>query len=240
MTATEKSPPNHSRNRNLIIAAGLLAICISIIVGATVIMRGCANALSTSVDRLEGIFKPNTTITNVLDGTVDSMKKRAKLVVQQADITAEVYRSDKYESWGIYFGTTTVRVRARGARVQYAIDLDGFSRSNIEVVETSDHQRILRIWLPEPKVDEDIVEVNFSQVEVESSSGWARFNRGEVIDAAKKLLRQAALERARDPLNIRVAEVTAEPAVRKLLDPLAESLQPDVKLEIKFIQPPIP
>lgn len=232
---TSETPAPRSASILLRLATlGAILLAAGMILASALVLRSCSIATS---DRFENIFTMKSTSRTVLDGTVDSLRKRAKLVVQQADITAEVSRAETYHWWKIYFGTTSAKVRARGCKVQYAIPLHDFSLSNLEAVETSDGRSILRILLPPPAVDEDIVEVNYGQLEVEAASAWARFNKNDVAEEAKKLLRQSAVDKARNPSNIELAQLNAEAALRKLLEPLTAALRPEVNLEIRFLPP---
>ena len=241
MTAMKEPIPNRSRVSAIAWGTGVLALCVTILIATTSITRSCTADADKVAGSMKGWFKVDVVETTVLQGTVDTVTKRAKLIVQQADITAEVYKSEQYKAWGIYFGTTVASVRANKCKVQYSIDLEGFSLAkNIEKVETADHQKILRILLPEPKVDEDIVEVDYTQLEVQSASAWARFNKGDVADDAKKFLRQQAIEAAKRPQYIHEAEATAATVASELFQPLAGALQPDVKLEIRVGQTTMP
>jgi hypothetical protein len=183
---------------------------------------------------LDGMLKPQISVTTVVNSSVNTMKQKLALVVEEADITAEVSRSESYTWWGVYFGTTAARVRSTGCHIEYVIPLDSFGTSNMEAVTMPDGSRIVRVILPEPQVNENIVEINYTNLEVEASSAWARFNKGDVTEDAKRLLRNAAVEEGKRPWHIKAVEVDAQPEVRALLNPLIEALQPDVKFEVVF------
>ena len=83
-------------------------------------------------------------------------------------------------------------------------------------------------------MDKDVVEIDPTRIEVWASSAWARFNKGDVAEEAKKLLRDAALEVAKKDWEVEKAETNARDDAQKLFAPLVRALQPDVKLDIQF------
>ncbi len=108
--------------------------------------------------------------------------------------------------------------------MQYVIPLEDFGTSDIESAITPEGKRVLRVILPEPEVNENIVEIPYNNLEVESASGWARFNKSEVAEEAKALLRPTAIAEGKLDWHIKAVKVDAEPEVRRIprtLDQLA-------------------
>ena len=226
-----------------IVAAGFIAIVASVVIGTVIITREVKTAVTSTADKVGQVvdafgkvFLPTVDRKETLNGAVSVLTQQAKLVVTEANIVADVSKSESTSWWGVYFGTTNAHARAR-CKVQYVVPLDGFSPSQIEAVETSTGQKLLRVWLPQPVVDQEFVDIDHSTIEVESSSGWARFNKNEVAAKARNLLRSDCLRVANDGAHIRAAEASADAVARKLLEPLVNKLQQGVKLEVNFRRP---
>jgi hypothetical protein len=245
-------PDDAKRNRDFnttkmllwIVAAGSVAIVASIVIGTVIITHEIKTSVTRTADKVGQaadafgkVFLPTVNRKEALNGAVTALTKQAKLVITEANIVADVNKSESYSWWGVYFGTTVAHVRAK-CKVQYFVPLDGFSQSQIEAVETSTGQKLLRVWLLQPAVDEGFVDIDQSTIEIESSSGWARFNKNEVAAQARNLLRSDCVRAANDGAHIRAAEVSADAVARKLLEPLVNKLQQGVNLEVGFRRPP--
>lgn len=182
-------------------------------------------------DRVAQLFQPKAAVQNILHGTIDDIRREAKLVVTSADLTPEVERKEEYRWWIVYFGTTTGRIRAPGSHVQYIIPLDSFSAANIEL---RPRQKLIRVHFPRPRLDESMVDVNTSQLEEYKVSAWSRFNKEEVAAEARAMLREATLAAGRHAWVQEFAATSAKPRLERLLAPLAGALADGVRLEVQF------
>ncbi|MCL2646053.1 MAG: DUF4230 domain-containing protein, partial [Phycisphaerales bacterium] len=150
-----------------------------------------------------------------------------------AEFAPEVEKKEEYRGWGIYWGTTAARVKAEGCKVQYVVPLETFSSSNIKL---DPDKRIMTVILPRPKVDDSIVEIPLDRVYVESSSAWARFNKGEMAKEAQNMLRAAALAQiSQQPGLQELAEKNVKEAMQKLIESF-DKLQPGVRVDVEFEQ----
>jgi len=233
---TQNSPHSHSSRAWPCAIAGI-AIVALVLTAATAVtlfgLRQCARAPGDLITTLAGMVRPNINATVFITGTVERVRKQAKLNVMEVDVTAEVEKSEKYEAFGVYWGTTTARVRARGCKVQYYVPLEQFSAANINVDQT---KRIVTITVPEPRLNEELIEVPYGNIEVlNASSAWSRFNKTEVAEEAKRMLRDSAAEQGKTPLVKDAAHEHARKVLRDLFQPFVDSLQPDVRLDIEFV-----
>lgn len=203
-------------------SALLLVIILALCGKAYLVIRSFTTSASD-------LFRPRVSVTNVLHATINSVQREAKLVVTSADLTPEVERKEVYYWWFIYMGTTTARVRAPGSRVQYVIPLDQFGTANIELDQ---RQRVVRVYVPEPQLDETLVSVNLEAIEEEKSSAWSRFNKEEVAAEARKGLKAATIAAgSKDFIKAQIRE-SAKQSMGQLLLPLQEALAPGVRLEV--------
>jgi len=215
------APPGH-RGRTWLVLLLVLVITLILCGTAYLIIR---NVTASASD----LFRPSVSVTNVLHAAINNVQRESKLVVTSADLTPEVERKEVYYWWFIYMGTTAARVRAPGSRVQYVIPLEQFGTANIDLDR---RQRVVRVYVPEPQLDESLVSVNLEAIEEEKSSAWSRFNKNEVAAEARKGLRAATIAAgSKDFIKAQIRE-SAKVSMAQLLMPLQESLAPGVRLEV--------
>src|SRR5438132_4220786 len=100
---------------------------------------------------------PSYNSTTVIQTSVSRLRKEAKFVVLSADVTVEVTRSSSKILFDrLDFGDTVTTVRTKGNRAQYFIDLNGIKERDFKL---SGDGKNLIVTVPEPRVDESIVEV---------------------------------------------------------------------------------
>ena len=179
----------------------------------------------------------NTTIFSV----TKKLNAQAKMVVLQAEVQVEIVkRSEKIVKLGpipgVSLGTTTVRLRCGGNKVQYYIPLDRVTERNFSFDAATGQ---LVVSLPAPVLDESIVEVQSdpAKMEIQTEVGWGRLEAysGKALrDLALQELRAAVLQEGASDLHRQVAKMEADKQVRAFLAPLAGQLRADVKLTTEF------
>jgi hypothetical protein len=179
------------------------------------------------ITRATKSLQPSYTSTTVISTSVSKLRQEAKLVVLSADVTVEVTRtSSKILFERLDFGDTVATVRTKGNRAQYYIDLNGIKESDFYI--RGDGKSLI-VTVPEPRVDETIVEVQSdpSKIEVQTSVGWLRSDKrsGELARAeAKKALRDAVISEAKSQIYVDLARKNAQEKVTAVLNPLVKQL----------------
>src|SRR6185295_16109601 len=113
--------------------------------------------INRAFNRATRSLMPSYTTTTVIQTSVQKLRQEAKLVVLSADVTVEVTRtSSKILFDRLDFGDTVTTVRTKGNRAQYFVDLHGIKESDFRL---SNGDKMLVVTVPEPHVDESIVEV---------------------------------------------------------------------------------
>lgn len=204
-----------------------------------IIFAGVLYTVNRSVNRVTKSLMPTYTTTTVIQTSVQKLRQEAKLVVLSADVTVEVTRtSSKILFDRLDFGDTVTTVRTKGNRAQYFVDLHGIKESDFRLTN-GDHNLIVTV--PEPRVDESIVEVQSdpNQVEVQTKVGWLRTDKksGELTRAeAKKALRDAVVSEAKSQIFVDLARKNAQDKVADLLNPLVKQMGV-TNLTVQFRRP---
>ena len=160
-------------------------------------------------------------------------------MVLSADVTVEVTRtSSKILFDRLDFGDTVTTVRTKGNRAQYFVDLHGIKESDFRL---SNGDKNLVVTVPEPRVDESIVEVQSdpNQIEVQTKVGWLRTDKksGELTRAeARKALRDAVVSEAKSQIFVDLARKNAQDKVADLLNPLVKQMGV-TNLAVQFRRP---
>ena len=204
-----------------------------------IIFTGTLITLNRAFTRATKSLMPSYTSTTVIQTSVQKLRQEAKLVVLSADVTVEVTRtSSKILFDRLDFGDTVTTVRTRGNRAQYSVDLNGIKESDFRL---SNGGKNLVVTVPEPRVDESIVEVQSDpdQMEVQTKVGWLRTDKksGELTRAeAKKALRDAVISEAKSPIYVDLARKNAQEKVTALLNPLVQQMGV-TNLTVQFRRP---
>ena len=183
--------------------------------------------VNRAFNRATKSLMPSYTTTTVIQTSVQKLRQEAKLVVLSADVTVEVTRtSSKILFDRLDFGDTVTTVRTKGNRAQYFVDLNNVKESDFRLRNGGQD---LVVTVPEPRVDESIVEVQSdpSQIEVQTKVGWLRTDKksGELTRAeAKKALRDAVISEAKSQIYVDLARKNAQEKVTALLDPLVKQM----------------
>jgi len=117
-------------------------------------------------------------------------------------------------------------VRAKGNRAQYFVDLNGIKESDFRL---SNGGKSLVVTVPQPRVDESIIEVQSdpNQIEVQTKVGWLRTDKrsGEITRTeAKQALREAVVAEAKSQIYLDLARKNAQDKVTGLIDPLVKQM----------------
>jgi hypothetical protein len=189
------------------------------------------------VDKTTKSLAPSYSNSTIIQTSATRLRQEAKLVVLSADITVEVTRTSSKIVWDLLdFGDTVATVRTRGNRAQYFVALDKITEKDFNVRGSS-----LHVTVPEPRVDESIVEVQTdpNQIEVRTQVGWARLDKrsGELARAeARKSLRQAIISEAKAPRYAEEARDSARKKIAGLLNPLVTQMGV-TNLTVEFRRP---
>ncbi|HEY6228267.1 MAG TPA: DUF4230 domain-containing protein [Verrucomicrobiae bacterium] len=195
--------------------------------------------VNRAFNRATKSLMPSYTTTTVIQTSVQKLRQEAKLVVLSADVTVEVTRtSSKILFDRLDFGDTVTTVRTKGNRAQYFVDLNNVKESDFRLRNGGQD---LVVTVPEPRVDESIVEVQSdpSQIEVQTKVGWLRTDKksGELTRAeAKKALRDAVISEAKSQIYVDLARKNAQEKVTALLDPLVKQMGV-TNLTVQFRRP---
>jgi hypothetical protein len=215
----------------------IIVICVTVCVLAVVfIMNKTIDAsggiLDKSSELLKGMFGTTVHEHQIVLNTIGEIRKHSKLVVMSTEINVDVERSStKKFMWDYYdLGTTTVRMKVTGNKVQYYIPTDSLSEKSLKWDEEK-HELVFN--LPDPVLDEDIVEVQSDpgKIFIEKEIGWARLESGSgkaLEDQIRRELRRKVIEAGRHELLLERAKVNAEKAVRELFDRIKS--KPDIEV----------
>jgi len=202
-----------------------------------VIFLGLVIMVNRFIDKTTQSLAPSYSNTTIIQTSATRLRQEAKLVVLSADITVEVTRTSSKIVWDLLdFGDTVATVRTRGNRAQYFVDLEKITEKDFDVRGGS-----LHVTVPEPRVDESIVEVQTdpSQIEVKTQVGWGRLDKrsGELARAeARKSLRQAIISEAKSPRYAEEARDSARKKITGLLNPLVSQMGV-TNLTVEFRRP---
>jgi hypothetical protein len=191
------------------------------------------------VEKTTKSLAPSYSNTTIIQTSATRLRQEAKLVVLSADITVEVTRTSSKIVWDLLdFGDTVARVRSRGNRAQYFVALEKITESDFHL---SNNSQSLRVTVPEPRVDETIVEVQTDpdQMEIKTDVGWGRLDKrsGELARTeAKKSMRQAIISEAKSPRYAEEARDSARKKVAALLTPLVTQMGV-TNLTVEFRRP---
>ena len=204
-----------------------------------IIFAGALYTANRFFTRATKSLMPSYNTTTVIQTSVSRLRQEAKFVVLSADVTVEVTRtSSKILFDRVDFGDTVTTVRTKGNRAQYFVDLNGIKESDFRLTNEG---RNLVVTVPEPRVDETIVEVQSdpNQIEVQTKVGWLRTDKrsGELTRAeARKALRDAVVAEAKSQIFVDLARKNAQDKVAALLNPLVKQ-KGVTNLTVEFRRP---
>lgn len=245
---TPISAPAAAKGRSLWPLA-LTAVFIAILIAGTVIVlrvislgekigESAANAPGKIASTLADAFRPKVSFTTTINSTLQSLKNDPKLVVLTASVSVEVTKlSEKNAFWGyVDLGKSQVRIKAYGNKVQYFVPMLNFSETNI--VYDDFHKRVV-VTVPPPQFDTEMVDVQSdpSRMEMETDLGWGRLDKfsGQFLrDQARTDLRPAVIREGRSELLQEKARSNARMAIKKMLEPMAKSLKPNIEVWVLF------
>lgn len=232
------------------------AVVVVAIMAAQRVAREAVKApqktVNTVADRLEGMagkvwdrihagLKPMTTVRGSVSGQFARLDATPKLVVLTETLDIEVVRgSEKALLWGyLNLGTTEVRIKAPGNKVQFYVPLAGLAAEDFCYDAA---RRKLVVCVPAPVLDADIVEVQSDpgRIDVETKVGWARLSAfsGKALERrAREALRQEVLKAADTPAVRDLARAKAEAALQAFFGDLTSALADGVTLEFEFADP---
>jgi hypothetical protein len=204
-----------------------------------IIFAGALYTANRFLNKATRSLMPSYTNTTTIQTSVDRLRHEAKLVVLSADVTVEVTRtSSKILFDRLDFGDTVATVRSRGNRAQYYVLLEKIDTKDFKLALGG---KSLLVTVPEPRVDESIVEVQSdpSQIEVQTKVGLFRTDKrsGELTRAeAKRAMRDAVVAEAKSQIYLDIARKNAREKITALLDPLVKQMGV-TNLAVEFRRP---
>lgn len=234
----ENSAKTNSRRRSgwSSIAWAVAVVAVVLILTAGYVISRMVSASSEVQNTLGNVFRPNVKIERVVSNTIGELKKESKLVVMTAEITVfEKRSSTKRILWDyLDLGTTVVEVRVRGNKAQYVIPTEAITK---DAFRWDAERGEMVIEVPEPVVDEEIVEIQSdpSKIEVRKDVGWGRFESRSGAELERQIrrdLRPLVIEEANNDLLLERARKNAEEAVRALFEKFKR--EDDVEIPARF------
>jgi hypothetical protein len=178
-------------------------------------------------------LRPQITVRQIAVSGLEDLKKQQKLVVLEPIVSGDVTREEGSSSWGMYWGTNTARVVVKDAHTQYYIDLSALQTSDVQY---TDSEKILRLTVPRPRLDTDMVAIDPGKIQTaDLRGGWARWDKQGTKDRAIAELKPSIIVQASKPFIRKQAEDAGIDAMKGVLSPMAEALKPEgVKVEVKY------
>lgn len=186
------------------------------------LFAGVLYTINRWMDHAVRAFTPSYSSAAIVQTSVTRLHEQSKLVVLSADITVEVTRTSSKILWDVLdFGDTVATIRTRNNKAQYFVPLNKITAQDFHF---SANNRSLTLTVPEPRVDEEIVEVQSdpNQIEVQSKVGWGRLNKrsGELARVeAKRGLREAVVAEAKSQTYIDLARKNAKEKIGAFMLP---------------------
>jgi Protein of unknown function (DUF4230) len=176
---------------------------------------------------------PSTKVTTLLTSAVTELRKTPKLVVLTVMATAHVEKISNKQFWLIDLGTTRVWVKAPG-KLQYVICLDGI---NTDWFDYRPEDGTIELTVPEPHIDDDMIEIDPARIEVIKQIGWARTsaNSGQFLEqcARQEIMGQLVAAGGSELLHER-AKQEAQLAIHQILAPAVTVLGQDINVDVRF------
>lgn len=192
---------------------------------ALIIFAGILLTANRFLNRATKTFAPVYKTSTIIQTSVTRLRQEAKLVVLSADVTVEVTRTSSKILWErLDLGDTVATVRTRGNRAQYFVPLEKIEDRDFQINGGN-----VVVTVPEPRVDETIVEVQSDpeEIEIRTEIGWGRLDRrsGELARAeARRGMREAVISEAKSPVYVELARKNAKEKVSALLTPLLRQM----------------
>ncbi|MBN2771037.1 MAG: DUF4230 domain-containing protein [Spirochaetes bacterium] len=179
------------------------------------------NTLEFGFNAVSNAVKPTVSIEQRIFNALGTIKEESKLVVQSTElIINQELTSKKRFMWDYYnLGTTKVRMIVPGNKVQYYIPTELL---NEETVRWDKYKHKLILNLPDPVLDESLVEVQSdpSKYIIDKEIGWARskyYSGAYLEDLFRKNLRNYVINMGKEEYYMEKARKNAERVVRELL-----------------------
>ena len=185
-------------------------------------------------DKLHELFTGTNVINSTIWTSTKTLTKKSKLVVLQAEIKISIQRISE-KSGIIDFiptGTTEVWLEADHNKVQYFVPLTGISTNSFRYDKSNNK---LLITIPEPKADEDIIELQQAP-ELRTKVGLLRLDKrsGESLrQQCMQEMRSAVIKESKSEVNLNQARQNASIEIQKLLQPALQTV-PGATVEVLF------
>ncbi len=181
-------------------------------------------------------FLPRDRVGAVITAAVESLHRKADLVVCRLQVTAWVNLHQSTYWLGICWGTTTADVMAPGNRVQFVERLGQLTANDFTYDAAS---QTLTCRFPAPVLDTGMVQIqpDSEKIMVHGSDGWALFNLGSVERKAKARLRAVVILQAQRRFLKPLVRARAVEVLRHFLDLVVHPLWPDLHIRVEFSSP---
>lgn len=218
----------------IVMIFALTALLLSLVVLGKAVVDMPVNV----ADRIAQGFRPQINETTLIRHALTELNTRAKLVALTPTFDVQLSRSAETKMlWGMLdLGTTTVRMRASGNKVQYIVPLDQLREADFKFDTAS---RTLSLTLPPPELDHDIVEVQSdpAKIEIETENGWAKLDRysgGPMRDDVKREFRSAVLRIGNSEWFQTQARVHAKDELERILAGSVKAIGDNIRVSVQF------
>ena len=136
----------------------IVVVCLTIIALALIVNKGVdgtADIAKEIIDDMIDVFSPRINIETIIMSQIDSVRTESKVVVSMAFITTTYTTRREVEIFGVPNPNAKIEATYRNNKVQFIIRTDDISYD----YRYDRDSNILYFSIPEPTVDQDIVEV---------------------------------------------------------------------------------
>jgi hypothetical protein len=235
---TSAAAPLKQSSRPPVWPALVAALLIVIATVAVVYLVLKDDAAGEEAGGLAGAFAPQINYRTAIYSALTDLKVDPKLVILTLTSDVQVSKSSELKIlWGLNLGTTSVEVRAADNKVQYYIALEDLDADDMQYIPD---RNVLRITLPQPVLDEQLVDVQSDpdKIELQTQVGWARLDSlsGSYLrQEARKDLRAAVIDQGTRDTAMSKARQAARQVITELLaGSIADKLRSGVQVEVEF------
>ncbi len=186
--------------------------------------------------KIGSAFTPKVSVKTIIANTIGKVNVNAKMVVLTAEISVNLKKASGKTIFMdmISLGTTTVEILVPQNKIQYVVYTASLTP---DCFKYDDKAELLELELPEPVLDEDIVEIqsNPDLIQVQKSIGWARLSAysGKALeDQLKGEIRKQVIQEGKNELLSDKAFMEAQKIFEDLLSGIIKEIPGSKKIKI--------
>ncbi|QDU35058.1 hypothetical protein KS4_31360 [Poriferisphaera corsica] len=182
-----------------------------------------------------GRFVYSTSTNGTVVGLIDNLRGRSQVVVYQHSIDVMIEKERVTKFLGEVFSTTSsAHVKYFNNKVEWWVDLKRLGAEDVEVDEIG---KVIRFWIDEPRVNEEmvVIQTDPQQISVETDRGWVSWpgTPHELAEEAKREIKKAILEKAMAESNRKIARAQAEESVGAIVEALLQATHDAYEVEVE-------